>query len=343
MTDPATRVYAGRRALVTGAAGFIGSHVARRLVACGAEVLGVDAFIPGCGGNPWNLASVRDALRFERVDLRDRDRMRPLVEGCDYVFNLAGQVSHIDSMTDPSQDREINCDSHIALLEVCRAVNPRARIVYAGTRQQYGRPQYIPVDEDHPLRPTDINGINKQAAETYHLLYHRLHGLPATSLRLTNTYGPGLLIRHSRQGFLSVFIRRVLDDEAIRVFGDGNQLRDLNYVDDVVEAFLAVAAAPQTAGEALNLGSREVLSLRAIAELFVAVAGSGRLEAVPFPAELKRIDIGSYYGDYGRIRRAVGWEPRVPVIEGLRRTIAFYRSHAAHYLDGPCTAAPRAD
>ncbi|MBM3318945.1 MAG: NAD-dependent epimerase/dehydratase family protein, partial [Candidatus Eisenbacteria bacterium] len=236
MPESRASAYAGRRALVTGGAGFIGSHVARRLVAAGAEVTVVDAMIRDCGGNPWNLAPVRDALRFERLDLRDAERMAPLVRGQDFIFNLAGQVSHIDSMTDPNADREINCDSHLTLLEVCRRVNPGVRIVYAGTRQQYGRPRYLPVDEAHPQRPTDINGINKSTAESYHLLSCRLHGLRASSLRLTNTYGPGLLIRHPRQGFLSVFIRRALEDQTIRVFGDGSQLRDLNYVEDVADA-----------------------------------------------------------------------------------------------------------
>jgi nucleoside-diphosphate-sugar epimerase len=327
--------FADKRALVTGGAGFIGSRVAQRLVALRARVTVVDALIPGCGGNLWNLAPVAQAIRFEQLDLRERARLEPLVLGADYIFNLAGQVSHIDSMSDPSADREINCDSHLALLEVCRRANPQARIVYAGTRQQYGRPQYVPVDERHPLRPADINGVNKYAGEAYHLLYHRLHGLRTSSLRLTNTFGPGLLIRHSRQGFLSVFIRRVLEDDVIRVFGDGRQLRDLNYVDDVVEAFLAVAADDALAGEVFNLGSREVLSLRQVAELFVAIAGSGRLEVVPFPAELKRIDIGSYYGDFTRIREATGWEPRITIAEGLRRTIAYYRQHATHYLEEP--------
>jgi UDP-glucose 4-epimerase len=327
--------FAGTRALVTGGAGFIGSHVAQRLVALGSKVTVVDALIPECGGNLWNLEPVKNAVRFECVDLRDQAGIAPFVRGQDFIFNLAGQVSHIDSMTDPSADREINCDSHLALLEICRRENPGTRIIYAGTRQQYGRPRYIPVDEAHPVRPTDVNGVNKAASETYHLLYHRLHGLRASSLRLTNTFGPGLLIRHPRQGFLSVFIRRALEDRPIRVFGDGSQLRDLNYVDDVVDAFLAVAADDRLAGQVFNLGSREVLSLKAIAELFVAIAGAGRLEIVPFPDHLKRIDIGSYYGDFSRIRQATGWEPRVPVAEGLQRTIAYYREHAAHYLDQP--------
>lgn len=325
-------IYAGRRALVTGGAGFIGSHVARRLTQLGATVTIVDALIPDCGGNLFNIVDLRPAARLEIADLRDRAAIAPLVRDAEFIFNLAGQVSHIDSMRAPGDDLELNCVAHLVLLEACRQGNPGARIVYAGTRQAYGRPHHLPVDEGHPLTPTDINGINKMAGEAYHLLYHRLYGIRTTSLRLTNTFGPGLLIRHPRQGFLSVFLRRVLDDATIRVFGDGSQLRDLNYVDDVVDAFLAVAASEATAGQAFNLGAAPPFSLRQVAELMVEVAGRGRVELVPFPDELKRIDIGSYYGDYARIRAAVGWQPRVPVAEGLRRTLAYYRTHAAHYL-----------
>lgn len=332
MASAYNAIYAGRRALVTGGAGFIGSHVARRLTQLGARVTIVDAFVPDCGGNLFNIADLRPAVRLEVVDLRDRVAIAALVRDAEFIFNLAGQVSHIDSMRSPADDAELNCVAHLTLLEACRDGNPEARLVYAGTRQAYGRPHHLPVDEDHPLRPTDVNGINKMAGEAYHLLYHRLYGLRTTSLRLTNTFGPGLLIRHPRQGFLSVFLRRVLDDATIRVFGDGRQLRDLNYVDDVVDAFLAVAANDATAGQAYNLGASPPLSLRQVAEQMVEIAGRGRVEVVPFPDELKRIDIGSYYGDYTRIHTAVGWEPRIPVAEGLRRTLAYYRAHAEHYL-----------
>jgi len=333
MADAQT-VYAGRRALVTGGAGFIGSHLARRLLELDARVTIVDALTPDCGGNLYNLESIRSEVELHVLDVRARERMRPLLRAQDFIFNLAGKVSHIDSMQDPQEDLGINCESQLALLETCRQENPGATIVYAGTRQQYGRPQYTPVDEGHPLRPTDINGVNKLAGEWYHRLYARLHGMRTISLRLTNTYGPGLLIRHDRQGFLSVFIRRVLAGEPIQVFGDGSQLRDLNYVDDVVAAFLAVAARPSEVGadEVYNLGSAEVLSLKQIAEIMIRLAGSGRVEIVPFPSHLRRIDIGSYHGDFGRIREAVGWQPQVSAEEGLRRTLDYYRAHAAHYL-----------
>jgi len=332
---PPERFYAGRRVLVTGGAGFIGSNLAGRLVELGAQVTVQDAFIPDCGGNPYNLETVRDRITLHRADLRELETTRAALGGVEVVFNLAGQVSHIDSMARPREDLASNCESQLALLEVCRRVNPRARIIYAGTRQQYGRPQYTPVDESHPLRPTDVNGVNKLAGEWYHRLYAQLHGLHTISLRLTNTFGPRQLIRHDRQGFLAVFVRRSLAGEPIRVFGDGLQLRDLNFVDDVVAAFLAAGAAgPERVpgGEVFNLGSQEVLSLREIAELFVRAAGRGRIELVPFPDALKGIDIGSYHADFSKIRRVLGWEPRTRVEEGIRRTLAFYREHRAHYL-----------
>ena len=331
MSGAGAHPYASKRVLVTGGAGFIGSNLALRLVDLGAEVAVLDAFLPDCGANAFNLEPARERIRLIRADLRDREAAAEALRGREIVFNLAGQVSHIDSMTDPRGDLGVNCDSHLVLLEACRRTNPAARVIYAGTRQQYGRPRYTPVDENHPLCPTDVNGINKLAAEWYHRLYARLHGLHTISLRLTNTYGPRQLIRHDRQGFLAVFIRRALDGEPLRVFGDGRQLRDLNYVDDVVDAFLSAGTGGIAPGEVFNLGSPEVLSLRRIADLMVGLAGRGSVELVPFPDALKQIDIGSYHGDFGKIHRVLGWAPRVSFEEGMRRTLAYYRSNGAHY------------
>lgn len=332
MTTHWEDAYRGRRALVTGGLGFIGSNLARRLVDLGAEVTIIDSMIPGCGGNPWNIQDFRARVEVSGADLRDGEAISALVRGQTHIFNLAGQVSHIDSMSNPLEDLEINCRSHLSLLEVCRRENRAAKIVYAGTRQQYGRPLRLPVDEEHPMHPADVNGINKMGAEWYHRLYHDVYDLPTCSLRLTNTFGPGLLIKHPRQGFLSVFIRRVLDGETIQVYGDGTQLRDYNYVTDVAEAFLMAGASRDTDGKAFNLGSKEVLSVKQIAEMMIAIAGKGRIEVVPFPDDRKRIDIGSYYGNFEKIRKEVGWEPRVSVEEGLRQTLDYYRRHKEHYL-----------
>ncbi len=332
MIEQRENAYRGCRAMVTGGLGFIGSNLARSLVHLEAQVTIVDSLVPGCGANRWNIHDIQSQVDLQEVDLQDSEAMSRLVRGQDCIFNLAGQVSHIDSMTKPLEDLEINCRSHLSLLEVCRRENPTARIIYAGTRQQYGRPLRLPVDENHPNNPMDVNGINKMAAEWYHRLYHEVYGLQTCSLRLTNTFGPGILIKHSRQGFISVFIRRVLDDETIQVFGDGSQLRDFNYVSDVVSAFLMAGDGRELGGETYNLGSTEVLSVLQIAEMMVRIGGRGRIEVVPFPDERKRIDIGSYYGNFEKIRKEFGWEPKVSVEEGIRHTLTFFQKYGEHYL-----------
>lgn len=327
--------YQGRDCLVTGGLGFLGSNLARALLQLGAKVTIVDSLIPDYGGNLWNIHGIEDRLKVNIADVRDGTSMRQLVRGRELIFNLAGQVSHIDSMRDPYTDLEINCKSQLSMLEACRANNREVKIVYAGTRQQYGKPRYLPVDEQHLVQPTDVNGINKMAGEWYHILYANVYGLRATSLRLTNSYGPGMLLKHGRQGFIPWFVRRILLDEQIDVFGTGEQRRDMNYVDDVIRAFLLVGATDATNGEVYNLGGSEVISLRAFVETLIDVAGRGSYRIVPFPEEGKRIDIGDYFGSYEKLREAVGWAPKIGVREGLQRTIAYYRGNLAHYVEAP--------
>ena len=331
--NPLGAFYRGQSVMVTGGLGFIGSNLARRLAADGARVTIVDSRVPGCGANPFNVAGIEGSVTVHEIDLRDNGAIVPLVKEQAFIFNLAGQVSHIDSMRDPLQDLEINCRSHLSLLEACRHHRPDVRLFYAGTRQQYGRPLRLPVDEAHPSNPTDVNGINKMSAEWYHLLYHRVHGLRACSLRLTNTFGPRQLLEHARQGFLSVFIRKALEGGTIQVYGDGSQLRDFNYVDDVVDAFRLAGAREEVFGEVYNLGSPEVLSVKQVAEMLIEIAGAGAIEIIPFPDDRKRIDIGSYYGSFAKIHRQLGWSPRVTVADGLRRTLAYYREHKHHYYE----------
>jgi UDP-glucose 4-epimerase len=326
--------YAGRDVLVTGGLGFLGSNLCRGLAAQGARVTVVDALLPECGGNLWNIHGIEDRLTVHLTDVRDTDAMRELVKGREVIFNLAGQVSHVDSMQDPMTDLEINCRAQLSILEACRAVNRDVKIVYAGTRQQYGKPRYLPVDESHLVQPTDVNGINKTAGEWYHILYANVYGMRATSLRLTNTYGPRMLLKHGRQGFIPWFVRKSLLGETIEVYGTGEQKRDMNYVDDVVHAFLIAGATDATNGEVYNLGGREVVSLKGFVETLVGIAGSGAYKIVPFPEEARRIDIGDYYGSFEKIRGAIGWEPRIDLREGLRRTFEYYREHALHYLEG---------
>ena len=324
--------YAGAHALVTGGMGFIGSHVAARLVELGAEVTIVDSMIPEYGGNPYNIREIADRVRVNYSDIRDPWSTRHLVAGMDFVFNLAGQVSHIDSMRDPQTDLDINCRSQLSLLEACRELNPDVRIVFAATRQQYGRPQFVPVTEEHPLAPVDVNGINRIAGESYHLLYDQVHGIRALSLRLTNTYGPHLLMKHGRQGFLTTFVRRAIEGKPISVYGDGSQLRDFTYVRDAAEAFVTAGATDEAYGKAMNVGGTRPFSLREVAELCQQIAGrGGAVEPVPWPPELAKIDIGSVFLDHTRLSETTGWQPKVDLDEGLRETFAFYEEHGQHY------------
>lgn len=330
MTDH-REFYRGRKVLVTGGLGFIGSNLCRALADLGARVTAVDSLLPDYGGNLFNLQDYEDRVRINIADVRGNG-MEFLVRGHDVLFNLAGQVSHIDSMTDPVTDLEINCTSQLRLLEAVRRGNPDLKIVYAGTRQVYGKPMYLPVDEKHLLQPVDVNGINKISGEFYHLVYQQVYGIRASSLRLTNTYGPRQLIRHNRQGFVGWFIRKAAFGEEIQIFGDGLQKRDFNHVDDVVDAFLRAGALDAADGQAINLGDDTPVSLADLVTVLLDVAGGGRFTLVPFPPERKRIDIGDFYADIGKARALLGWAPTVPLRRGLEETIAYYRRHREHYL-----------
>jgi UDP-glucose 4-epimerase len=323
--------YRGRKVLVTGGLGFIGSNLCRTLADLGAQVLAVDSLLPDYGGALFNLDGYEDKVRINIADVRGHG-MEFLVKDQEVLFNLAGQVSHIDSMVDPFTDLEINGRSQLSILEAVRKGNPELKIVFAGTRQVYGKPKYLPVDEAHLLNPTDVNGINKIAGEFYHLVYHSVYGIRASSLRLTNTYGPRQLIRHNRQGFIGWFMRQAMLGEEIQLFGDGLQKRDFNHVDDVVDAFLRAGAMDGADGQVFNLGDRVPVSLLALAKLLIEVSGRGSYRLVPFPPERKRIDIGDFYADTAKIRGALGWEPKVALGAGLLGTLAFYRAHQARYL-----------
>ncbi len=325
--------FCGREVLITGGLGFIGSTLARRLLELDAQVTLVDSLIPDYGGNLFNIADIRERLQVNISDVRDPYSMRHLVRGKDVLFNLAGQTSHLDSMRAPQPDLEINCNAQLSILETCRKENPTIRIVFAGTRQIYGRPDYLPVDEKHPIRPVDVNGINKTAGEWYHLLYHATYGIPCCVLRLTNTYGPRMRVRDARQTFLGIWLRQLIEGQAIKVFGDGLQRRDFNFVDDVVAALLLAAASDRASGQVYNLGGGEVLALKDLAALLIEVNGGGRFELVPFADDLKKIDVGDYYGDFRKIQAELGWQPQVMLREGLQRSLAFYRHYQAQYWE----------
>ena len=323
--------YRGRKVLVTGGLGFIGSNLCRTLADLGAAVTAVDSLLPDYGGNVFNLAGYEEKVRINIADVRGHG-MEYLVRGQEVLFNLAGQVSHIDSMQDPVTDLEINCTSQLRLLEAVRHGNPELKVVYAGTRQVYGRPLYLPVDEKHLLQPVDVNGINKISGEFYHLVYHQVYGIRASSLRLTNTYGPRQLIKHNRQGFIGWFVRQAAFGEEIEVFGDGRQMRDFNHVDDVVDAFLRAGARAEADGQVLNLGHPQPVSLVELVRLLLEVAGGGSFKLVPFPEERKRIDIGDFYADISRAQATLGWAPLTGLREGLQQTVDYYRRHKQQYL-----------
>ncbi len=292
------------------------------------------ALCPECGGNLFNIESIRDKVRLNISDMADKWALRQFLRGQDFIFNLAGQVSHLDSMQDPWRDLDINARAQLSLLETCRRDCPEAVVVYASTRQWYGRPSYLPVDEKHPINPPDINGINKYTGETYHLLYHRVYGLKTTALRLTNTYGPRQLIRHARQGFIGWFMNRAIQNETIELFGGGGQVRDFNYVDDVVDALIAAACTPECMGLFFNL-SGEKASLIEVADLLVKMAGQGRVQPIPFPEERKKIDIGDFYGDSSLFSKTTGWQAKVSLRDGFARTVDYYKKHKDVYLDPP--------
>jgi len=323
--------FATAKVLITGGLGFIGSNLARRLVELGADVTVMDSLIPDYGGNLYNVEGIRDRIQINVSDVRDSHSLRHLVQNKNYLFNLAGQTSHLDSMVNPMADLEINCQSQLSILEACRAGNPKIKIVFASTRQIYGRPMRLPVDETHPLSPVDVNGINKMAGEQYHLLYNNVHGLAATALRLTNTIGPRMRIKDARQTFLGLWVRQLLEGKPISVWG-GKQLRDFTDVEDAVDAFLMAAASPATNGQVYNLGGSEVIDLAGVAKLMAEVNGGGTYDVREFPADRRAIDIGDYYADFSKIRTELGWDPKRSLRETLTATLGYFRETLPHYL-----------
>jgi UDP-glucose 4-epimerase len=321
-----------KNALITGGLGFIGSNLARKLVDLGASVTLVDSMIPEYGGNLFNISGIEDRVHVNISDVRDVHCMQYLIRDQDYLFNLAGQTSHIDSMQDPCTDLEINCRAQLSILEACRKFNSSIKVVFASTRQIYGKPEYLPVDEKHLLQPVDVNGINKMAGEWYHILYNNVYGIRTCALRLTNTYGPRMRVKDARQTFLGIWIRFLIENKPIQVYGDGKQMRDFNYVDDVVEALMLAATNEKINGKALNIGSDDNICLKDLAEMLIDINGRGQYQIMPFPPERKVIDIGDYYADYSKAHSIFDWDPKVPLREGLARTIGYYKKYIENYL-----------
>ena len=327
--------YPGKRVIVTGGLGFIGSNLALELARLGAKVTVIDSAIEGCGANPDNLAgSPAGSIEVIQSDLGETAHFEGRLREVSRIFNLAGEISHSRSMSDPERDLTLNTISQLRFLLACRTHCPRdTRILYASTRQVYGKPEYLPVDEHHPIRPVDFNGVHKYASTQYHDLMARSGDLECIILRLSNVYGPRMALHLPQQGFLGVHIRRTLLGEPIPVYGDGEQLRDPVFVEDVVRAFLSAGSAPRPSHRLYNVGGPEALSLRQIACAIAAQGRGSRVETVPFPAHLLRHDIGSYYTDNTRLREDLGISPRVLFEDGIRETVAWFRSRAPQYLE----------
>ncbi len=323
--------YRGQKVLITGGLGFIGSNLAIQLVRSGASVTILDSLDSTCGANYFNIDPIRNDVEVIEGDSCNLELARRLVRGKGFVFNLAGHVSHIESMQDPFADLQMNAVAPLTVLEACKHENREARIVYAGTRQAYGRPESLPLVETHILKPIDVNGVNKMAGEWYHMVYHKAYGMPASSLRLVNTYGPRQLVRHARQGFVGLFIKQALDGAEIQIFGDGQQIRGFNYVDDVVDALMIAGTSDRAKGDYFNLGGENPFTLETFVKLLLRIAGSGSYRIVPFPADKQSIDIGDVYSSYAKFKFATGWVPRVSLEEGLVRTVDYYRRHRGRY------------
>lgn len=321
----------GKSVIVTGGMGFIGSNLVRRLAAQGAAVTVIDRMLAQYGANPFNLANLPAPATLIEADIGAEGAFAEAVGQAAVIFNLAGQTSHMDSMQQPLEDLRLNQEANLRFLELVRRVNPQARMVFSSTRQFYGPPKYLPVDEAHPIAPPDINGIHKYAAEAYHMLYARVHGMRTTALRLTNVFGPRMRIRDAKQTFLGIWVRHAIQDTRFEVWG-GEQKRDFTYVEDMVDALLAAAETEAAVGQVYNIGGCPPVSLLDLADLLIRVAGSGGFERKVFPAERKKIDIGDYVADDRAFRAATGWTPKTGLEDGLRQTIAYYRAHAAHYL-----------
>ncbi len=321
----------GKKILITGGLGFIGSNLAIRLVGMGAKIELFDALIAGMGGNKFNIDSVKKLVKVTVADMRDAAKIKRAVLGKDYIFNLAGTLSHVDSMTDPYLDLEINCKAQLCLLEACRSVNPGVKIVFAGTRNQYGKALYLPVDEKHLQEPTDVNGINSIAAEKYHMLYSKIYNLRATSLRMTNTFGPRHQMKHHKQGVLNWFIRQIIDGQQVKLYGDGTQIRDINFVEDVVDALILAALSSKSNGEVFNLGGSPV-TLKDFVQLSIDIFGRGSYIEVKFPKERKAIEIGNYIADIKKIKESLGWEPKTKIEDGIMQTIEYYKLNKKHYF-----------
>src|SRR5690606_11242553 len=308
-----------------------GSNLARKLIDIGARVTIIDNFDIDSGANFNNVEEIKNQIEIIDSDISNEKILTTLVKDKKYLFNLAGQNSHVGSMKDPFKDLAVNADSQLKILETCRLHNPEIKIVYTGTRQVYGRAKYLPVDEKHLITPLDNNGVSKRAGEMYHIVYNRVYDIATCVLRMTNVYGPHMRIKDDKLTFVGWWIRQLLEGQTIQIYGDGNQIRDFNYVEDVVCAMLLCASNPFAYGKIYNLGG-DPITLLELAQLMIQIYGIGNYELISYPANRKRIDIGDYYGNYNFINTELGWQPQTSLQEGMKKTIEFYRQHKEKYF-----------
>jgi UDP-glucose 4-epimerase len=323
------RTYNNKRVFITGGLGFLGSNLAHRLVDLGAKVTVLDCFLPHHGGNLYNLAGISKRVKVIKKDIRAKGLARHL-KGQQFVFHFAGHTSHVDSMKDPYYDIDINCRGNAVFLEALRAGCPKARIIYCGTRAQYGRLDYQRVDEKHTFKPVDVYGASKATGEMLFFVYHRAYGMRVSSLRLTNAYGPRHQMKNAKFGIFNWFMRLAMDDAVLPIYGKGEQTRDFVYVDDVVRAFLLLGAKEKTVGEAYNIGCGKAITFRRMVELVQKAAG-GKIQFRAWPKERKQIECGDFLANYKKLAAATGWQPKMPLEEGIRRTVEYYRANKKHY------------
>lgn len=323
--------YSGQKVLITGGLGFIGSNLARTLVDMDAKVTIIDNLDSDSGANLCNVEEIKNEIEIIQSDISSEKNLKFVLKDKKYLFNLAGQNSHVGSMNDPYKDLTVNADSQLKILEICRLHNPEIKIVFAGTRQVYGRAKYLPVDEKHLITPLDNNGVSKRAGEMYHIVYNRVYDMETCVLRMTNVYGPHMRVKDDKLTFVGWWIRQLLEGQTIQIYGDGSQIRDFNYVDDVVCALLLCASNPFAYGKIYNLGG-EPTTLLELAQLMIQIYGTGRYELITYPSERKRIDIGDYYGDYSFINTELGWQPQISLQDGMKKTIDFYKQNKEKYF-----------
>lgn len=325
------KAFKNKKILVTGGLGFVGSNLAIKLVELGAKVEIIDAMIPRQGANYFNIDSVKKEVKVYEDDIRDPKAVKRLIKGKDYIFHLAGQVSHVDSIRDPLKDLSINVEGTLVILEECRKNNPETKFIFTGTRGQYGPSVRLPVDEEHPMNPMGVYAISNLCAEQMVKAYDKIHKLKTISFRITNTYGPRHQMMHDEYGVLNWFIRKAIDNEAIPVFGDGKTLRDFLYIEDLINALIESALCDKACGEVFNIGSGKPTNFIELANIISQTAKSIEPKFTDFTIERKQIEPGDYYADISKIKKTTGWEPKVSLAEGIKLTIDYYRKNKKHY------------